>query len=375
MMRPRHISTPRGGWEIGMVVSQTGPWANVGRSQLEGAILAIDEINSAGGIDGLPLIPVIRDDASDPRQFLHLADVMLREEKVNIVFGGSCPEARRTATPLFERRNGLLLYSGLGDGFDFSPNVFCFGLLPNQSCGLLLGALCQQGTKDVFVLYRDDMLSRGLRHCLMREIEHRGYCVLGEWSVSDAPSDVGAVLERIEVSKAEKVVVVLGGRDSDIITALGGGRHKPTIATVAVSERDLLKPAAAAEGLLSISTYCGTVTSVAADAFNRRHARRYGRGARPDAFCESSYCAIYLFALSAERAGSEDSDGIRDALQEVSFDAPQGRVAIDPESNCAGLWPRVLRWGTHGQFEIAVESERAAMPDPYLILRPNFGAP
>src|SRR5262245_41466171 len=147
-MRPRYISVSRGAWEIGLIFSQTGRLANIGTSQLEGAILAVDEINASGGINGLPLSPVIRDDKSDPQRFLYLSDLMLREEVINIVFGGSAPEARRAAAPMFERRNGLLFYSGLGDGFDFSPNVFCFGLLPNQACGRVLRQACGAEAKE-----------------------------------------------------------------------------------------------------------------------------------------------------------------------------------------------------------------------------------
>lgn len=374
-MRPRYVSTSRGAWEIGLIFSQSGRQANVGTSQLEGAILAIDEINAAGGIKGLPLSPVIRDDKSDPERLLYLSDLMLREEVINIVFGGSSPEARRAAAPLFERRNGLLFYSGLGDGFDYSPNVFCFGLLPNQACGRVLREACRAEAMKAFVLHRDDLLSRGLGECLAREIDRMGGIIVGEATVSDQPADLETALARIEASNAAMVFLVMGGSDAGTtLRALRASRPRPKVVTFATSEKDLVPFADAAEGLLTVSTYCSSVVSPVAEAFNARFLRRYGRSAGPDAFCEASYCSVCLFALALEHAGSSESDLIADALLGMSLRGPQGQVTMDPESHAAALWPRVLRWGRDSRFEIVVESDRAIMPDPFLIAHSDGGA-
>jgi branched-chain amino acid transport system substrate-binding protein len=370
-MRPRYISTSRGAWEIGLVFSQTGRLANVGASQLEGAILAVDEINAAGGIDGLPLAPIIRDDGSDPRRFLHLTDLMLREDGVSVVFGGSSPEARRAAAPMFERRNGLLLYSGLGDGFDFSPNVFCFGLLPNQACGHVLREPCGEG--GIFIVHREDLLSRGLRDCLAREIERAGGTVAGEAAVSDQRADIEAAVVRIGASNASSLLLAMGAADSvAVLKALGARSELLTITTFGANEKDFAA-LRNVHGLLTVSTYCAGVASPAAEAFDAKFARRYGKGTRPNAFSETSYCATCLFALALEQAGSIDSDDVRDALPRMSLRGPQGQVAVDPETNCAGLWPRVLRWNGDGRFEIVAESSRAMLPDPFLVAHPDLG--
>ncbi|MGE3876124.1 MAG: transporter substrate-binding protein [Parvibaculaceae bacterium] len=373
-MRPRYISISRGAWEIGLIFSQTGRLANVGTSQLEGAILAVDEINAAGGVNGLPLSPVIRDDRSDPQRFVYLCDLMLREGVINIVFGGSSPEARRAAAPMFERRNGLLFYSGLGDGFDFSPNVFCFGLLPNQACGRVLREACRAEAKEVFVLHRDDLLSRGLGECLAREIERMGGSIVGEATVSDQPAEIAAALDRIEVSHAAVVFLAMGGSDAGVILqALRASGQTPKVVAFATSEKDLAPLAAAADGLFTVSTYCSGVASPVAEAFNTRFTRRYGRKASPDGFCEASYCAVCLFALALEHAGSAESDVIAEAVLGMSLCGPQGQVTMDAESNAAALWPRILRWGPDSRFEIVAESDRATMPDPFLIAHSDRG--
>ena len=45
-------------WKLGMLFSETGPTAVIERSQKRGALLAIQEINAAGGVAGRPVEPV-----------------------------------------------------------------------------------------------------------------------------------------------------------------------------------------------------------------------------------------------------------------------------------------------------------------------------
>jgi branched-chain amino acid transport system substrate-binding protein len=51
---------------VGVLYSETGLTATIGRSQLQGASLAIDEINEGGGIDGRKIVPIHYDAQSSP---------------------------------------------------------------------------------------------------------------------------------------------------------------------------------------------------------------------------------------------------------------------------------------------------------------------
>ena len=48
-------------WRVGVLFSQTGVTAAIERSQLNGTLLAVDEINKAGGVLGRPIEPNIYD--------------------------------------------------------------------------------------------------------------------------------------------------------------------------------------------------------------------------------------------------------------------------------------------------------------------------
>ena len=50
-----------GSWRVGVLFSQSGVMAVIEETQLRATLLAIDEINQSGGVNGRELVPVIYD--------------------------------------------------------------------------------------------------------------------------------------------------------------------------------------------------------------------------------------------------------------------------------------------------------------------------
>ena len=74
-------------WRVGVLFSQTGVTAAIERSQLNATLLAVEEINKAGGVLGRPIEPDIYDPASNPKQFRSLAERLLTIDRVRLIFG------------------------------------------------------------------------------------------------------------------------------------------------------------------------------------------------------------------------------------------------------------------------------------------------
>jgi branched-chain amino acid transport system substrate-binding protein len=97
-------------WYVGVLWSQTGVTAVIEESQLKGTLMAMEEVNEAGGVNGRELVPVIYDPASEPEQFARYADRLLSEDRVSTIFGCYTSSSRKAVLPIVERRNGLLWY-------------------------------------------------------------------------------------------------------------------------------------------------------------------------------------------------------------------------------------------------------------------------
>jgi branched-chain amino acid transport system substrate-binding protein len=91
-------------WRVGVLFSQTGVTAAIERSQLNGTLLAVDEINKAGGVLGRPIEPNIYDPASNPKQFRALAERLLTADRVRLIFGCYMPACSMSSRPSSPRR-------------------------------------------------------------------------------------------------------------------------------------------------------------------------------------------------------------------------------------------------------------------------------
>ena len=112
---------------VGILYSETGVTSTIGLSQLQGALLGIDEINEAGGIDGRELVAVRYDPQSTPSRYAELAERLIVQDGVNVIFGCYMSSSRKAVIPVIEKWNKLLFYPTLYEGFEYSSNVIYTG--------------------------------------------------------------------------------------------------------------------------------------------------------------------------------------------------------------------------------------------------------
>lgn len=94
---------------------------------------------------------------------------------------------------------------------------------------------------------------------------------------------------------------------------------------------------------------------------------RFGSDVVPNAGWEAAYFQVHMFAQAMQSSGSDAIDALMPNLLGMEFDAPQGRVRIDPSNHHTCLYPRIGIANEKGQFTIVREAIRAVHPDPYLI--------
>ena len=120
-------------WRVGVLFSQTGVTCAVEQSQLNATLLAIEEINSSGGVLDRMIEPVIYDPASDPKQFRNLAERLFQVDRIRLLFGCYMSSTRKAVLPVVESHRGLLFYPTLYEGFEYSRHCIYTGAAPNQN--------------------------------------------------------------------------------------------------------------------------------------------------------------------------------------------------------------------------------------------------
>ena len=80
---------PVASYKIGATVAQSGIYAGMGLQSLEGMQLIVDEINEAGGINGIPVELVVYDNKSEATEAALLAKKLIGVDKVHVLVEGT----------------------------------------------------------------------------------------------------------------------------------------------------------------------------------------------------------------------------------------------------------------------------------------------
>ena len=118
--------------KVGVLHSLSGTMAISETVLKDVTLMAIDEINAKGGVNGKKLEAVVVDPASNWPLFAEKARQLLTQDKVAVVFGCWTSVSRKSVLPVFEELNGLLFYPVQYEGEELSKNVFYTGAAPNQ---------------------------------------------------------------------------------------------------------------------------------------------------------------------------------------------------------------------------------------------------
>ncbi|PYS67327.1 MAG: hypothetical protein DMF69_23345, partial [Acidobacteria bacterium] len=101
--------------KIGYFGDLSGPTFNFGQSAINGVLMAVDEINQGGGIDGRRIDVVIEDDGGSPERAAALAGKLIDEDKVVAIVAGGTSGNSRAAAPKAQSAKLPLISSSATD--------------------------------------------------------------------------------------------------------------------------------------------------------------------------------------------------------------------------------------------------------------------
>lgn len=360
---------------VGILYSATGTTSTIGQSQLQGAQLAIDEINESGGLLGRELVAVRYDPASTPARYAALAEQLIVRDGINVIFGCYMSSSRKAVIPIVEKWNRLLFYPTLYEGFEFSGNVIYTGAAPNQNSVQLAEFMTANFGARVYLIGSDYIYPYESNR-IMGELvmQHPGSDKLGEHYLPlDATErDYAAIMQDIRARQPDFIFsTVVGDSTASLYRAYADAGFNPQtmpIASLTTSEAEIAQMGAdVAAGHFTAAPYFQSIDSPANARCLARLRQRLGDDCRPNLCWEAAYFQMHLFANAFRQAGSDRIGDLLPHLLGSEFDAPQGRIRLDPGNHHTWLYPRVGRANAQGGFTIVRQATRAVSPDPYLV--------
>ncbi|MDY1047171.1 transporter substrate-binding domain-containing protein [Pseudomonas coleopterorum] len=361
-------------YKVGLLFSRASLTAASETVQANATHLAIAEVNDSGGINGRRVTAIDGDPGADPNDYRDSALRLCDHHQVQVLFGTHMSSTRKVVLPVVESRRHLLFYPTLYEGFEYSPYCFYTGSAPNQnSLQLARYVLQTYGGRVLFVggsyvyPYESNRIMRELFEQAGGEIVDEIYLPFHATA-----EDFDRVMQRVRETAPDAIYSTIVGSDIPSLhrayRQAGFDPARLPIVSLATNEVDVQAMTdEEAEGHISAAPWFSTLQTPASQAFVSRYRARFGEGAAITAGAEAAYFQVHLFAQAARRAADDSVQALREALAGARFDAPQGTVQIDPQTQHTWLWPRIARLDDRRQFQLVLESAEAVPPSPYMV--------
>ena len=355
---------------VGVLQSLTGTMAISEITVKNAEMLAIEQINAAGGVMGKKINALVEDGASDPSTFAQKASKLIESDKVATVFGGWTSASRKAMLPVFERTKNLLWYPVQFEGNECSPNIMYSGAQPNQQAIPALQWAVKQGHKSYFLLGSDYVYPRTVNLILKKHIEKDGMQVAGEAYVPLGGTDFSGVIAKIRQAKPAIIINTLNG-DSNVaffkqMAAAGLGPKVLPVMSFSIGEQEAQAMGTQlVEGSYAAWNYFQSLPDDANAKFIAAYRAKFGANAAVTDPMVHGYLDVYAWKAAVEKAKSFDPDAVRKAASTLGgFATPMGTVSFAPNQSLVQK-AYIGRLKPDGQFEIIADSGEDIQPQPY----------
>lgn len=358
--------------KVGVLFSLTGTTAIIEESLNKATILAIEEINGAGGINGMKIVPVVEDPASDPATFAEKARKLVLSDKCVSVFGSYTSASRKAVLPVFEKRENLYFYPTLYEGRECSKNVIYTGAVPNQQQDDFVPWLAEKFGKKWYLIGSNYIYPKEENNYCKKLLEGLGCEVVEEEYVPLGHSEFSSAISKFQSLQPNVIFSTVVG---DSVVALhrqyraaGLDPSKMPMASLTTSENEVAAMGGdAAAGHFTSAPYFMVWDSPENHKFVEAYKKRWGADKVTHFVSEPSYFQVYLFKQAVAKLAPSDigPKTIREAIKGESMIAPQGKVQIERENLHTWLWPKIGQCKSDGQFEILKQSAEWVKPEPY----------
>jgi urea transport system substrate-binding protein len=321
------------GLNVALVIPLQGPLGLIGPASELCAQLAAEEINDAGGILGREIRLITVDGGAAPESAARDVGALVSAGQVDAVIGAHTSAVRRAIVPHIADRVPYV-YTSLYEGGERNPSVFLTGETPRLQLLPGMRLLAQERHVRRWYVVGDDYVWPRRTAAMARGYARaNGGRIVGESYVPLGTTDFSVVVDQLERSTMDGVLVLLVGQDAVHFHRAFAQRrlhHTAVRLTPLMDENMLLATGAESTiGLFAVAGYFDSLATPEQLDFAGRYARRFG----PDApmagnLGQSCYEGVRLLDALIARARSPRVREITAVADTVSYEGARGRLHL-----------------------------------------------
>ena len=358
--------------KIGVVTPLSGTYTPIGEQVKMGLDLAAKEINAAGGINGRKINLIYEDEEANPAVATQKAEKLFQVEKVDFLTGTVNSGSTLAVGQLAERNNKLIAttvsFADSITGDKCSPNVFRV----NARAGMQSAALAAWVDKEIpkaniFFIGPDYEMGRSTVSAFKKASTEKGAKDVGEVFAPLDNKDYSPYFGQVRAAKPNVIYTSVAGNDTvrlfSQMDEYGLNKGVTLVgASGTVTSQNMGAIGKSANGFVTGVGYSPKLDNPANKKFVADFQKAYNK--LPDLYGADSYGLLYFYKAAVEKAKSTETDKVRAAMDDLSWQTPQGTKKMRAGDHQAMQDMFAVRV-ENGEFNIVgrVPSDQAIGPD------------
>jgi len=331
--------------KIGVLEDRSGNFALVGTPKHKATMLAIEEINENGGIDGKQIETFAPDPQSNNQRYKELTKRAIQQEQVDVLWAGYSSATRETIRPTIDREDQLYFYTTQYEGGVCDHNVFAVGPTARQQLGAVLPYLVDEYGTDIYTIAADYNFGQLSADWVKVLADENGANVLNEEFIPLQETDFGSTINRIQEADPDFVMSMLVGANhtSFYEQKASAGLEVPIGTSTAMAqgyEHRRLDPPAMTNIYAGVNYMeeIPTTRNTEDGGFVDRYYEKYPDAPYLNEEAQTNYFSVYMYKKAVEQAGTTDQEEVTAALESgITYPAPEApegeEIALVPETH------------------------------------------
>lgn len=340
--------------KVGVVLPLTGAQQQFGIIEKNSFVMGMEEINSAGGINGRPIELLIKDDQSRIDIGRSAADKLILQDKVIVLTGGYSSDVTFAVAAVAQyRKVPFLVTTGAADEITELGADYVFRLNPPVSeYARPLTEFLQQVVKprSVAIIYENSLFGRSGSRQFTDEVFEAGWKILLNESYDAGTRDFKALLNRSKSARPDVVYMIAYVEEAALLVQQAKQLGlKPKVFAGAAAGFTLPEfrqlAGDAAENVFSVTLWTPHVPYPGAAEYYRNYLKRFG--SETEYHGAEAYASIYVVADALRRAKGLTPKDVRDALAKTRLMTAFGPVrftSYDKKTQQNSLPTYLVQW-------------------------------
>jgi branched-chain amino acid transport system substrate-binding protein len=359
---------------IGATMSLTGAQYSVqGRYGREGYLLCEKHVNAEAGVLGRPIQLVIYDDESDGKTAARLYEKLIVEDKVDAVLGPYGTAITEAVADVPEKHRKVMVAANAATSsiWEKGRRYLFMVLAPIDSAAAgVVDLAARNGLRTVAILNQDALLPKAVASGTSQVAKKQGLEVVSSETYPDGTTDFSATLKRLKAVNPD-VLVAASARLDDLVAVTRQMKEVDFNVKMLSSLPYGLLPeyqdrlGRDAEFVYSATFWEAALPNPGNQEFVAAYQDEFKRA--PAVQSANSYAGCRIFVEALRRAGTTDSERLRETLLVLRTKTILGDFAVDQRGFQVGQKAVTIQWQGGKQVVVwpdDVASARMRFPTP-----------